>query len=256
MAQYSGLFNSTETIERKYQDLDFAQMMSLCTGQSGYVPNYSDELKVTNVENERAVYIGTGAAWLGEHAGWWYLNTEPVKISFSGLLAGENKTYFIVLKLDRTAVLNIVAESKLESEGLTKALDIFELPLAKVTVSGDDTNVHIEDVRVPCIRSNSSVAEKDASFTLCHSDMNKFIKCINSQAINVTIPLNSTCELPINSEFVICQYTGYSVTIVPETSGVLLRSLDGANVSDGQYAAFTLRKIAENEWFAVGALSS
>ncbi len=254
--EFSGFYNSIEGNVIKYQDTHMAQMISLCTGESGYVPNYNDELQVIAHETKRAVWVSTGAAWLGVTAGWWYINQEPKEIVFDELTEGETKTYLIVVRMDRTSELLAAVKSKYEAEGLEQTLETYEIPLAKVVASYDSNDVTITDVRVPCVRSNSGITKKSGSFSLGFSEMNKFIKCTNTAPINVILPLNATCELPINSEFIICQYTEHPITIVSETSGVVLRSLDNANVSDGQYAAFTLRKIGEDEWFAVGAISS
>ncbi len=258
MAQTSGLFNSTETIQKKYQDIHFAQMMSFFVGQSGYIPNFKNELQVVAAEADRTVTLKSGGAWLGDPCGWWYENDEDVSFGFSDPGTGQQAQYRIILRLDRETNLQVSAQVLgPTSIDLTQSENLYEISLVKVTVNGDDTSVVIEDERVPCIRSSSGIAEKSDAWTLSLTDMNKFIKCTNTAAINVTIPANNAVAFPVNTELVICQYSAYPVTAVPDSSsGVVLRALDSSYTSDGQYSAFTLRKIGEDEWIAVGALTS
>ena len=141
--------------------------------------------------------------------------------------------------------------------GISNDLMTYYLPLAKVTISGDDTEAQIEDMRVPCVRSSLALDSKNETWTLSLNDVNKLILCSCTANFYVDVPADAEVEFPINTEIVICQYGAYSVTARPKSgSGVLLRALDGNLTSDGQYSAFTLRKIDENEWLAVGALTS
>ena len=74
MSAKCGFFNYNESNANRYQDVDFANMLSLFVGQSGYVPNYLGELEVVCGNSDRSVKIMPGGAWLGEVPGWWYIN--------------------------------------------------------------------------------------------------------------------------------------------------------------------------------------
>lgn len=256
MTQKCGFFNSEEGDVRTYQDVDFARMMSLLVGRSGYVPNYLNELEVVEGDSSLTVKVSSGAAWLGTESGWWYINDSNNELdAFIDPGTGETVDYRIVLELDREFDRNISIDAVDYSEDLGGDINTYRISLAKVTIDWSGPSFTITDERVPCVASTSGIAEKNEAWTLSFSDINKFVKCTNTSAINVTVPLNATSALPINTEVVICQYTGNTVTVAAQ-SGVVVRALDGLNISDGQYSAFTLRKIGTDEWIAIGALTS
>lgn len=260
MAEKSGLFNSVDGDKRSYQDADFAQMMSLFVGRSGYIPNYLNELEVVEGDSSLSVKVSYGAAWLGVNPGWWYINSEGAPeedFSYYDPEATGTADYRIILELEREEARSIIARSVAYSDSLDGDINTYKIPLAKVSVDWDAPSITITDERIPCVLSTSGIAEKSEEWTLSFSDINKFIKCTNTGAINVTVPLNENIQLPINTEVVICQFVDQAeITVLPENDDVTVNSLDGALTTDGQYSAFTLRKIDTDEWIAIGALTS
>jgi hypothetical protein len=100
-----------------------------------------------------------------------------------------------------------------------------------------------------------SVDTKTASYTLAVADAGKVIEMNVASANNLTIPLNSSVAIPIGTTIDIVQYGAGQTTLVP-TSGVTVRSKEGALKLTGQYSAVSLYKRGTNEWVAMGDLSS
>jgi len=100
-----------------------------------------------------------------------------------------------------------------------------------------------------------SVDTKTASYTLAVADAGKVIEMDVASENNLTIPLNSSVAIPIGTTVDIVQYGAGQTTLVP-TSGVTVRSKEGALKLTGQYSAVSLYKRGTNEWVAVGDLSA
>ncbi len=269
MAQYGGFFNSgtTEETKKKYQDLDFARMLSLITCSQGYVPGYGAELLVAQVGQTMEVNIGSGAAWVGEPAGWWFINdSDSYFLQIESEESGFERIDRVVLRLDRnTQELKISAEvikgnkdaSNPQVPQLTqqdlKTDHIYDMPLATVHVTGESSSLTITDERIPCINSQSETIEKTSSWTLELTNMHKFIRVNSTSEISVTIPLNSDVEFPINTEIVFVQHGAGTVEMNAAT-GVTIYNSSGLK-SSGQYTGFTLRKVGTDEWYALGSLT-
>ncbi len=161
MAEHFGFLNSgtTEELKRKYQDIDFAWMLSLFTGGQGYVSGYMDQLEVVDASTaeDMQVKVKSGAAWLGEPAGWWFINSDDkiLKLDNTELSLGETRVDRVVIKLNRdTEELNINLEirkgpftddfpEKLSTtDGRTH-----EISLANVVVTGESSAITITDER-------------------------------------------------------------------------------------------------------------
>jgi len=94
-----------------------------------------------------------------------------------------------------------------------------------------------------------------ASYTLVLGDADKLVEMNVATANDLTIPLNSSVAFPTGTQILLSQYGAGQTTIVP-TSGVTVRSSGGKLKLTGQYSGATLIKIAENEWYCFGDLSS
>jgi len=100
-----------------------------------------------------------------------------------------------------------------------------------------------------------SVDTKTESYTLAVSDAGKVIEMNVSSENNLTIPINSSVEIPIGTTIDIVQYGVGQTTLVP-TSGVTIRSKEGALKLTGQYSAVSLYKRGTDEWVAMGDISA
>jgi hypothetical protein len=94
-----------------------------------------------------------------------------------------------------------------------------------------------------------------ASYTLVLGDADKLVEMNVATANDLTIPLNSSVAFPTGTQILLAQYGAGQTTIVP-TSGVTVRSSGAKLKLTGQYSGATLIKIAENEWYCFGDLSS
>jgi len=297
MTEYGGFLNSSDAKTWRYQDIDFARMLSLLTGGQGYIVGYGDELEValgdeaTVLEEDSTseVLIKTGAAWIGEPSGWWYINYEQKSLDIPLIeTSGTNRIDRIVLRLNRDSeVLSIsldikqgIAGSSPEAPALTQDMDdakIYEISLAQVYVTGDSTTLSISDERdsefcgqlylAGILQSNyplmiSSNISETASFTLSSNHINAFVKCNNAAGLTVTVPTNATVAFPECTDITLWQ-EGTGEIIIQPASGVIIYAdgyahdaTDETFNSVGLYTALTLRKIDTDSWVAIGALST
>jgi len=94
-----------------------------------------------------------------------------------------------------------------------------------------------------------------SSYTLSLSDINDLVEMNVATANNLTVPLNSVVPFPIGSKIDLSQY-GAGQTTVVATSGVTIRSAGGALKLRVQYSGATLVKIATNEWYLFGDITT
>ena len=96
---------------------------------------------------------------------------------------------------------------------------------------------------------------KTESYTLVLADAGKLVEMNVADANNLTVPPNADVAFPTGTQILIAQYGAGQTTIVAGV-GVTIRSKDSALSLGGQYSAATLVKIAEDEWYAFGDLTS
>lgn len=102
---------------------------------------------------------------------------------------------------------------------------------------------------------NGIVANRQtASYILTLTDVNKVIEMNVAGANDLTIPPNSSVAFPVGSLIEVMQYGAGQTTLVPG-AGVTIRSSGGKLKIAAQYGAASLRKIATDEWHAVGELT-
>ena len=94
-----------------------------------------------------------------------------------------------------------------------------------------------------------------ASYTLALTDADKLVEMNVATANNLTVPLNSSVAFAIGTKIDIAQYGAGQTTFVA-TSGVTVRSAGGALKIVGQYSAATLVKIATDEWYLIGNITT
>ena len=94
-----------------------------------------------------------------------------------------------------------------------------------------------------------------ASYSLALTDINKLVEMNVASANNLTIPLDSSIPFAIGTQIVISQYGAGQTTILP-TGGVTLRSAGGKTKLTSQYSGSTLIKIATDEWYLFGDITT
>lgn len=93
------------------------------------------------------------------------------------------------------------------------------------------------------------------SYTLVLADKDKMVEMNLDGANNLTIPNNSSVAFGIGTQILVSQYGAGQTTFVP-ASGVTLRSDGGKIKLTVQYSLATLIKIAVNEWYLSGSIST
>lgn len=96
---------------------------------------------------------------------------------------------------------------------------------------------------------------RTASYTLAIDDSTKIVEMNVASSNNLTVPPNSTVAFPIGTQVMVSWYGVGQPTIVAG-SGVTLRSTGGALKIAERYSVVTLIKIATNEWYVVGNLTT
>lgn len=113
-----------------------------------------------------------------------------------------------------------------------------------------------ETVYIPGVLHAPVVANRQtSSYTLVLSDAGKVVEQNVGSANNLTVPPNSSVAFPTGTVIEVMQYGAGQTTIAPG-SGVTIRSSGGKLKLAAQYAGASLRKIATDEWVAVGELSA
>lgn len=93
------------------------------------------------------------------------------------------------------------------------------------------------------------------SYTLVLTDADKLVEMNKATANNLTVPLNSSVAFPTGTQLLISQY-GAGQTTVVATGGVTIRSSGGKLKLAAQYAGATLIKIATDEWYLFGDITT
>jgi hypothetical protein len=103
--------------------------------------------------------------------------------------------------------------------------------------------------------STITTNRQTASYSLVLTDANKLVEMNVGTANNLTVPLNSSIAFPIGTQILLSQY-GAGQTTVVATSGVTIRSASGKLKLNAQYSGATLIKIATNEWYLFGDITT
>lgn len=93
------------------------------------------------------------------------------------------------------------------------------------------------------------------NYTLVLGDAGKVVEMNVGSANTLTVPPNSSVAFPVGTVLEGVQYGAGQTTITPD-SGVTIRSSGGKLKTVDQYAQFSLRKIATDEWIAAGELEA
>lgn len=104
--------------------------------------------------------------------------------------------------------------------------------------------------------SPGGFARKTANYSLVVADAGLVIEMNMAGANTLTIPTNAAQAIPVNTEIHGTQYGAGQTTIAPQDGTVTLRASGGKLKATAQYAAWTMKKVATNEWYVWGDLSA
>jgi hypothetical protein len=108
---------------------------------------------------------------------------------------------------------------------------------------------------VGVFRETVTTNRQTASYSLVLLDRGKLVEMNVASANNLTVPLDSAIAFPVGTKIDISQY-GAGQTTVVATGGVTVRSAAGALKLAAQYSGATLVKIATNEWYLFGDITT
>lgn len=132
--------------------------------------------------------------------------------------------------------------------------------MAANTIKGAVTTGDPQDLtpaQVAAIAAGGSgFSRKTSNYILAATDIGQVIEMNMAGANTLTIPLQATVPIPINTEIHGTQYGAGQTTITPATAGVTLRAKGGALKAAGQYSAWTMKKVAADEWYVWGDLTT
>jgi len=131
-------------------------------------------------------------------------------------------------------------------------LDIFELSVDDGAGGFVSKKITGSGMRASTITANRQTG---VSYTLVLSDAGKLIESNNGSANTISIPLNSSIAFEIGTQLIIAQY-GAGKTRIVGIGGVTVRSAGGKSYIENQYGMATIIKIATDEWYLSGALST
>lgn len=96
-------------------------------------------------------------------------------------------------------------------------------------------------------------SQTGVSYTAVLADAGTYIRFNNASTIMFTIPLNATVAFPIGTEIELEQAGAGAVT-VGAAGGVSINSRGGSQVTAGQYAVASLKKVGTDAWTLTGDL--
>lgn len=124
------------------------------------------------------------------------------------------------------------------------------------TDAADTPTEHANDHNTLHAFYNGVTANRQtSSYTLVLADANVVVEMNVASANTLTVPPNSSVAFDVGTVLEGLQYGAGQTTITPG-SGVTIRSSGGKLKTAAQYAAFSLRKIATDEWIVAGDLST
>jgi cell division septation protein DedD len=97
----------------------------------------------------------------------------------------------------------------------------------------------------------TTIEEKASSFTLSLADAGKMLALNTSSGMNLTIPSNSSVDIPVGYQFNLLEL-GMGKTTFVAGSGVLVNSKNSQMFIDTRYGKATLLKTGTNEWVLFG----
>lgn len=122
--------------------------------------------------------------------------------------------------------------------------------------SSSFTSRSIPDVNYVTGTSNLvTTNRRTASYTLVASDVNKLVETNSTGATTITIPPNSGVTFAVGAQVHFAQY-GTGATSFVAGAGVTIRSYNNNLKLSGQYSGASIVKIATNEWYLFGDLTS
>jgi uncharacterized repeat protein (TIGR02543 family) len=118
--------------------------------------------------------------------------------------------------------------------------------------TGADTNLQTQITSLlNTINLQTTVTTISSSFTLSLSDAGKTILLDTASTMTLTVPTNSSVEIPIGYQYFVIEAGSGRTTFTP-AAGVTINSKNSQMYIDTQYGKATLLKVGTNSWIAYG----
>ena len=98
-------------------------------------------------------------------------------------------------------------------------------------------------------------AQTGTTYTLVLADSGKMITSSNGSAQTITVPANSSVAFPVGTQVLITAI-GAGIASIAAAGGVTIRSADSALKLRTQYSTASLIKVATDEWYLSGDLTT
>lgn len=148
-----------------------------------------------------------------------------------------------------TTIASFDASKNIKSLSTGTYPSLTELAYVKGVTSAIQTQIDTKTSKL--ITAN----RQTSSYTLVLTDADKLVEMNVAGANDLTVPLNSSVAFPIGTQILLAQY-GAGQTTVVATGGVTIRSAGSALKINKQYSGATLIKIATDEWYLLGDITT
>ena len=98
-------------------------------------------------------------------------------------------------------------------------------------------------------------AQTGTTYTLALADANKLVTLDNGAAITLTVPTNASVAFPVGTVIACAQLGAGLVSLAGDTGVTINGTVPGAEASAGQWATWSLTKLATDTWLASGGLA-
>lgn len=196
----------------------------------------TEKWEVTNIAN--ALDLTAAYAWTGSHSFTQFITLEA---GISGWNTLKSASFSLLQNVDGAPVLGSITKT-----ATIKTVDKVNFNIAGTVYEAyHQNNIH---------KAVTPINVKTESYAFGVGDAGYLITMDNVAANSVTVPVDTTADLPIGTTVSVCQIGAGVTTIVAEAGAVLMSEV--GLVIKGQYGFATLLKIAVDTWLVTGSLSA
>jgi predicted membrane-bound mannosyltransferase len=216
-------------------------------------------VKDQTAQEQNGIYISGAAAWSRSSDADTALELESAALTIEQGTANANTTFTQITDNVTLGTSNIVWTqlgtsvplATPSTAGIAKLYD---------SSAGNNTDGAMDQAAAKAyidtkLDKNITTNRQTASYTLVLSDATKLVEMNVASANNLTVPLNSSVAFSTGTQILISQY-GAGQTTVVATGGVTIRSAGGKLKLNDQHSGASLTKIATDEWYLFGDITT
>ncbi len=163
-----------------------------------------------------------------------------------------------IANLAPSATPSILVESGISKKisALSAASALAGTETVAIVQGGETVAATVQDIAdLATVAGMTIVQSADTNHPLVLADNGTYIQFTSGSAVTVVIPTNLSVAFPVNNTTIIFEQYGAGTVTITATGGVTLHSAGGLVASNGQYATFSLVKVATNTWTLMGNLA-